>query len=257
MIIFSAGAALASTDKAAQAGAVKMPYLILTGLLFVLAAVIGFMRLPRLAAVEGEGGKEGTFTDTLKIPHLSLGALGIFLYVGAEVSIGSFLINYLGDAKVAGLSPQVAAGYVSLYWGGAMVGRFIGSALLRVVRPSQMLAANATVAAVLAVVGFLLTGPVAMWAVLAIGLFNSVMFPNIFTLGIRDLGHLTGRGSSLLIMAIVGGAIVPLLMGVTADHFGIREALFIPALCYLYIVYYGVHGYQVGIAGAERGTSAP
>ncbi len=115
-----------------------------------------------------------------------------------------------------------------------------------------MLACNATIAALLAVVGFTFTGGVAMWAVLAIGLFNSVMFPNIFTLGIRDLGHLTARGSSLLIMAIVGGAIVPLLMGVTADHLGICEALFIPALCYLYIIYYGVHGYRAGLA-EDRG----
>jgi MFS family permease len=130
VIILSSAAALASTNQAAQAAAVKMPYLILTGTLFALAAVIGFMRLPWLAAVEGEGGREGTFADALRIPHLSLGALGIFLYVGAEVSIGSFLINYLGDAKSAGLSQKVAAGYVALYWGGAMVGRFAGSALL-------------------------------------------------------------------------------------------------------------------------------
>jgi FHS family L-fucose permease-like MFS transporter len=256
LIIFSSAAVLAGMDKAAQAAAVKTPYLLLTGILVVLAVVIAIMHLPRLAAVEGEGGREGTFADTLKIPHLSLGALGIFLYVGAEVSIGSFLINYLGDPKIAGLSQAAAAKYVSLYWGGAMVGRFVGSALLQRVRASRMLACNASVTMLLAVFGFICTGSVAMWAVLAIGLFNSVMFPNIFTLGIRNLGHLTGRGSSLLIMAIVGGALVPLLMGVMADWVGIHHALLVPAACYLYIVYYGVHGHRVGTTEEPRPTAA-
>ena len=246
LLIFSASTSLVSMDKMAQAASVKTPYLILTGILFVLAAIIAFVDLPRLSAVEEEAGNEGTFSDSLQIPHLTLGALGIFFYVGAEVSIGSFLINYLGDPKVAGLSEGQAAKYVSIYWMGAMIGRFIGSAILQRVRASHMLTFNAAMTTVLSVMGCVFSGPVAMWAVLAVGLFNSVMFPNIFTLGIRNLGHLTGRGSSLLIMAIVGGAIVPLLMGVMADWLGIREALIIPALCYLYVVYYGVHGYRVG-----------
>ncbi len=127
-----------------------------------------------------------------------------------------------------------------------MVGRFIGSALLQVVPANRLLTVNAAAAAVLATVGLLFYGSVAMWSVLAIGLFNSIMFPNIFTLGISGLGHLTSRGSSLLIMAIVGGAIVPAAMGKAADSFGIHHALFIPALCYLYIVFYGLKGYRTG-----------
>jgi FHS family L-fucose permease-like MFS transporter len=257
LIILSGGAALVATSKAAQAAAVKMPYLFLTGVLFFLAAVIAVMHLPRLAAVEGEGGKEGTFGEALRIPHLVLGALAIFFYVGAEVSIGSFLINYLGDPKIAGLSQAAAAKYVSYYWGGAMVGRFIGSGLLQFIRSSRLLACNALIAALLAATGFLTTGSVAMVAVLAIGLFNSVMFPNIFTLGIRNLGHLTARGSSLLIMAIVGGALVPLLMGVMADWIGIHASLFVPAVCYLYIVYYGVYGHRVGTTEETMPGTSP
>jgi FHS family L-fucose permease-like MFS transporter len=245
LLIFSSQASLAGVNKANEAAAVKMPYLLLTGILIALAAAIAFAHLPRIPAVEGEGGREGTLWDALKIPHLSLGALGIFLYVGAEVSIGSFLINYLGDPKIAAMSQASAAKYVSLYWGGAMVGRFVGSALLQRIRPSNMLAFNATVAALLTVAGFTLTGAVAMWAILLIGLFNSIMFPNIFTLGIRELGHLTGRGSSILVMGIVGGAIVPVLTGVMADCLGIRLALFVPALCYVYIIYYGARGYKI------------
>jgi FHS family L-fucose permease-like MFS transporter len=250
LIILTAGAALASTDKVAQAAAVKTPYLILTGILVLIAIVIAVMHLPRLTAVESEG-EEGTLLDALKIPHLTLGAVGIFIYVGAEVSIGSFLINYLGDPKIAGLSQTEAAKYVSMYWGGAMVGRFIGSALLQFVRSSRLLACNAAIATLLCVTGFLMTGSIAMWAVLAVGLFNSVMFPNIFTLGIRNLGHMTGRGSSLLIMAIVGGAIVPVLMGRMADAVSIHAALFIPAICYVYIIYYGLHGHRVGTTEEE------
>ena len=245
LLILSSVAAVSEADKMADAASVKLPYLILTGILLVLAVGVALTPLPTLAAVEGEGGREGTLGDAFKVPHLRLGAVGIFLYVGAEVSIGSFLINFLGDAKVAGLPEASAANYVALYWGGAMVGRFVASAILQYVAPHRLLAFNALVAMVLCVAGFALTGSVAMWAVLAIGLFNSVMFPNIFTLGIRDLGHLTGRGSSILIMAIVGGAIVPLLMGQMADWVGVRHSMVVPALCYLFIIYYGLRGFRI------------
>jgi FHS family L-fucose permease-like MFS transporter len=172
------------------------------------------------------------------------GVIGIFLYVGAEVAIGSYLINFMGDPNIAGLSRSDAAFYVPYYWGGAMVGRFIGSALLRVVAPNRMLAVGAAIAFALSVLGFAASGDLALVGVLAIGLFNSIMFPTIFTLGIAELGHLTGRGSSLLIMAIVGGAFVPVAMGYAADNVGIHHSLFIPALCYLFVIYYGAVGYR-------------
>jgi MFS transporter, FHS family, L-fucose permease len=232
------------TSKLAEASSVKVPYLELTAILVVLAIVLAFIKLPTLAAVEEDTAHPGTLWDALKVPHLSLGALGIFLYVGAEVSIGSYLINFMMDPDVAGYTKQVAAGYVSWYWGGAMVGRFIGSALLQKISANRLLAVNATVATILAVIGLFSYGQMAMWSVLAIGLFNSIMFPNIFTLGISELGHLTSRGSSILITAIVGGAVVPAIMGRMADLFGIHHSLFIPALCYLYIIYYGLSGYR-------------
>jgi FHS family L-fucose permease-like MFS transporter len=248
-LILVGGVAAVTATPLQQAATVKAPYLILTGILVLLAIVISVMHLPRLTAVEG--GKEGSLLGAVKVPHLTLGAVGIFVYVGAEVSIGSFLINYLGDPKIAGMEATKAAFYVSLYWLGAMVGRFIGSALLQFVRSSRLLACNALIATLLCVVGFMMSGSIAMWAVLAVGLFNSVMFPNIFTLGIRNLGHLTGSGSSLLIMAIVGGAIIPEVMGLMADAVSIHAALFIPAICYVYIIYYGLHGHRVGTTEEE------
>jgi FHS family L-fucose permease-like MFS transporter len=223
---------------------VKMPYLGLTLLLLLLAGAMALVKLPHLANVEEGASDHVTFGETLRMPQLNRGIIGIFLYVGAEVAIGSYLINFMGDPAIAGFDRSVAANYVPYYWGGAMVGRFIGSVLMRVIPPQNVLAANAAIAVLLATIGFFASGHLAMWAVLAIGLCNSIMFPTIFTLGIAELGHLTGRGSSLLIMAIVGGALVPMAMGRAADLFGVHHSLFIPALCYLFIVYYGLAGYR-------------
>lgn len=243
-LILSLAGSKAASDALSQAASVKIPYLGLTVLLLLMAGGVALVKLPHLFSVEEDSAHRGTFRDALAMPQLRLGTLGIFLYVGAEVAIGSFLINFMNDPKIAGLEAAQAAYYVPYYWGAAMVGRFIGSALMQVIRPNQVLACAAGVAFLLATTGFLATGHVAMWSVLAIGFFNSIMFPTIFTLGIADLGHLTGRGSSLLIMAIVGGAIVPVAMGYAADHFGVHHSLFVPALCYLYVVYYGVSGYR-------------
>ena len=168
---------------------------------------------------------------------LLLGALGIFLYVGAEVSIGSYLISYFGDVR--GMTAEVAAGYVSFYWGGAMVGRFVGSAILTRVRTGTLLGIVASVAAILVGISMATHGSTAMWTILAVGLFNSVMFPNIFTLGIAGLGPLTSRGSSLIVMAIVGGAIIPYAEGKLADGIGLQRAFIIPAVCYVLIAIYG------------------
>ncbi len=239
----SAGTAVVM-DKMAEAAAVKIPYLILTAALLILAIIIGNFKLPTLSAVEEDREHHGTLMDALRVPHLSLGCIGIFLYVGAEVSIGSYLINFM--STTVGISHQNAATYVCYYWGGAMVGRFIGSALLQKINAGWLLGFNAVVAVVLCVFAYIAQGWFAVWAALAIGLFNSIMFPNIFTLGIRELGHLTSRGSSLLIMAIVGGAIVPVIMGYAADRFSIHHSFFVPALCYLYIVYYGFRGSKIG-----------
>ncbi len=203
---------------------------------------MGLIHLPVISTVEDEQSKSARLRDALKYRHLRLAALGIFLYVGAEVSIGSFLVNFFGEPDITGLKASVAAGFVSYYWGSAMVGRFIGSALLQKLKPRDVLAVAATCAAVLVITTILVSGRTAVFTILAVGFFNSVMFPIIFTLGIEDLGILTSRGSSVLVMAIVGGAAIPLAQGALADTIGIHHAFILPALCYLYIIYYALKG---------------
>jgi FHS family L-fucose permease-like MFS transporter len=162
--------------------------------------------------------------------------------VGAEVSIGSFLINYFSQPNIGNITEQAAARYVSFYWTGAMFGRFIGSAILQKVRTGTVLGIAAIAASLLVCTSMLTLGQVAMWSIILVGFFNSVMFPSIFTLGIAKLGPLTGDGSGLLIMAIVGGAIIPVVQGALADRIGIHHAFILPALCYLYILYYALKG---------------
>ena len=239
-------------SKLQEAASVKIPYLELTAILVILAIVLSLFKLPVISNVEEDVQHPGTLLDAIKIPHLALGAVGIFLYVGAEVSIGSYLINFMAEPDVAGLAKDAAAFYVSVYWGGAMVGRFIGSGLLQIIPAGRLLAVNAAIATLLAMLGLFSNGHLAMYSVLAIGFFNSIMFPNIFTLGIDRLGHLTSHGSSILIMAIVGGAIVPVIMGRMADLFGIHHSLFVPAICYLYIIYYGLSGWKPVSSKATR-----
>jgi FHS family L-fucose permease-like MFS transporter len=170
---------------------------------------------------------------------LWLAAVGIFVYVGAEVSIGSFLINYFGRPEIGGLDAATAAGFVPYYWGGAMVGRFIGSVILQRVRTGVMVGLCGGVACLLVVASMMSTGHVAMYTILGVGFFNSVLFPSIFSLGLAGLGELTSKGSSLLVQAVVGGAIIPYAYGKLADHIGYQHAFIIPAVCYVYIAVYG------------------
>ncbi|MFA6438119.1 MAG: sugar MFS transporter [Bacteriovoracaceae bacterium] len=239
MLILSSVAGMTPLEEAAM---VQMPYVGLAVALAVLAVVIWKSKLPVIASVEDHHAKAGKLSDALKHRHLVLGAVAIFVYVGAEVSIGSFLVNFMGQPDVAGLQEAAAAAFVSYYWGGAMVGRFIGSALLQRVNPGKLLGTFALIASGLVFTTVFTTGSAAMWTILSVGLFNSIMFPTIFTLGIDSLGKLTSQGSSVLIMAIVGGAIIPLGQGALADTVGIQTAFIIPAVCYLYIVFYGFIG---------------
>jgi MFS transporter, FHS family, L-fucose permease len=235
-----------------QAATVKMPYVVISVALAVLALLIAMSKLPTIkAAVAGAGGKAD---DSIwKHPNLIFGALGIFAYVGAEVSIGSFLVNYLGQPDIAGLSPKTAAEYVSFYWGGAMVGRFLGAALLRRIGTGHLLAICAICTGSLVTASMLTSGHVAMWSILAVGFFNSIMFPSIFSLGVAELGPLTAGGSGVLNMAIVGGAILPLIQGAIADHIGIHHAFFIPVICYAYILFFALSGSK---PNSERYVSA-
>jgi MFS transporter, FHS family, L-fucose permease len=223
-----------------QASSVKVPYLVFALALMALGLVIALFKLPRIAAVEQ---RDAVMNDSIwRHPALVLGAVGIFVYVGAEVSIGSFLVNYFSQPDIGNMSERVAAGLVSFYWGGAMVGRFIGSALQQKIRPNNILGVAAIMAAILVATSMLTFGHVAMWTIIAVGLFNSVMFPTIFTLAIEGLGPLTGDGSGLLVAAIVGGAIIPELQGLLADRVGIHHAFFLPILCYFYIAFYAFVG---------------
>jgi FHS family L-fucose permease-like MFS transporter len=240
--------AAAEAYRLAEASSVQTPYLGLAAALVVLAIAIGLFKLPKIDAASG-GSDVGVGADShshksaWSYRHLVLGAVGIFVYVGAEVAIGSFLVNYFKEPSIGGLTEAQGARYVSLYWSGAMVGRFIGTVTLRFFRPGKVLMAHALAAAVLVVATMVFTGSVAMWSVIAVGLFNSIMFPTIFTIAIDGLGKHTGQGSGILCMAIVGGALIPVIQGAVADRIGIHHCFIIPVVCYLYIAWYGIAGH--------------
>jgi len=224
-----------------EAATVKTPYVGLGIALVVLAIAIGSFKLPKIEHAQHKVGEK--VDDSIwNHPNLVFGAIAIFVYVGAEVSIGSFLVNYFTQAEIGGLTERVAASYVAFYWGGAMVGRFIGSGLLQKVKTGQLLGICAICAAGLVAVSMLTTGHFAMWSIILVGFFNSIMFPSIFTLGVAELGPLTGDGSGIMIMAIVGGAIIPLAQGWIADKIGIHHAFFLPVICYLYILFFALSG---------------
>jgi len=227
-----------------QAASVKMPYTVISIALVLLAILIGTFTLPKIET-EKPGSEENVNDSIWKHPNLILGAIGIFAYVGAEVSIGSFLVNYFSLPEIAGLSARTAAGFVSFFWAGTMIGRFVGAGLLRRIKAGYLLALCGICAATLVTVSMLTDGHTAMWSMLAVGLFNSIMFPTIFSLGVAELGPLTGNASGVLNMAIVGGAILPVVQGLIADRVGIHHAFFLPVLCYLYILFYGLNGSKV------------
>ncbi len=298
-----------------EAATVKTPYVGLGITLVVLAIAIGLFKLPKIEHAQHKVGEK--VNDSIwKHPNLIFGAIAIFVYVGAEVSIGSFLVNYFNQSEIGGLTEKIAASFVAFYWGGAMLGRFIGSNflggakakymwvvsalsialvllsypignhipagyqpgvpnlmwlawLLFAGRPLFVLVAVAAASiaviatlkggkatahtglllgicavstSLLVAISMLSTGHVAMWSIILVGFFNSIMFPSIFTLGVAELGPLTGDGSGIMIMAIVGGAIVPLAQGWIADHIGIHHAFFLPVICYLYILFFALSG---------------
>jgi FHS family L-fucose permease-like MFS transporter len=231
----------ASAYGASQAASVQRPYLTLAGALLLLALVFAFARLPKIEhADDGVQPGSAVRSSLLAHPHLLMGTIGIFLYVGGEVSIGSFLINFFGEPNIAALTPADAAPYVSYYWGGAMVGRFIGFLVMRYVSPGKALAFNAAVSIALVMVAVFGQGHQAMWALIGVGLFNSIMFPTIFSMALYRLGKFTGQASGILCMAIVGGAVVPFVQGMLADAIGLQWSFLVPAACYAFILYFGL-----------------
>ncbi|MGA8107850.1 MAG: sugar MFS transporter [Acidobacteriaceae bacterium] len=250
-----------------EASTVNIPYIGIALALILLGLAIAMYKFPRLETTKDYRRSELSIQkhDSMwRHPHVVFGAIGIFVYVGAEVSIGSFLINYFARPEIGGLAQAAAGGslhaasaallrlltkvlgtWVPIYWGGLMIGRFIGSGVLQKAKPGKMLSLCALCAAVLVVVSMLTDGSLAVWSILLVGLFNSIQFPTIFTLGIAEMGSLTGEASGLLITAIVGGAIIPELQGFLADRIGIHHAFILPILCYLYIAWYGLRGSRI------------
>ena len=229
---------------AQNAESVQLPYLLLAAMLIVLAGVFAWLKLPDIMSEQKEAAEK---SDTIEgsawqYRHLVLGAVGIFMYVGAEVAIGSFLVSFLAQENIAGLKEHVAAHYITYYFGGAMVGRFIGAAVMQKLPAGKVLGFNATMAIILVVIAMSTSGQLAMWSILLVGLFNSIMFPTIFSLALNGLGKHTAQGSGILCLAIVGGAIVPLLQGAIADSVGVQLSYVLPILCYLFIVFYGLSG---------------
>ncbi|MBT5527943.1 MAG: sugar MFS transporter [Bacteroidetes bacterium] len=279
-------------EQSTGADAVRVPYLIFGAVLLLLALFIRFAKLPQFV----NKGMIEKGAGALKYPHLVLGMIAVFMYVGGEVSIGSIMIKYLGLNKIAGLSEIEASKIVSLYWGGLMIGRFLGAISLsdfknllvkRIIMlgipvlafviitylfdfsiawkylvlmavqligftigksmPARTLTIFGIAVTLLLIVGVSTNGQIAMWAIVGIGLFNSIMWSNIFTLAIKGLGKHTSQGSSLLVMMILGGALVPMLLGAVADEVGVHYALVVPVVCYLYIIFYGIRGHKIKV----------
>lgn len=239
---------LPTLDNAANAAtidvtAVQIPYLIIGTVLLLISLVLSRVTLPQIELTTEEVTDVAAgSTRAWSYRHLVLGVVGIFAYVGAEVAIGSHIVSYLALPDVMGLDPKAAGDRVSLYWGAAMVGRFAGAYLLNKFSPSKLLTFNAVGAVILVLVSINSTGEVAMWSLLAVGLMNSIMWPVIFPLALAGLGRHTEEGSGLLCTAVVGGALMPMLFGFVADYSGLRMALLLPVVCYVYIMWYGLRG---------------
>lgn len=237
-----------SSSTVEKAESVQLPYIGLAITLVLIAVVFALIKLPQIKDKDIQSTISNDLQSKRKsawaYPHLVLGTVAIFLYVGGEVSIGSFLVNFLGESNIANIPVSEAGNFVSFYWGGAMLGRFIGSAVMQKIKPNKVLTFNAVTVIILILITITFTGKISMWAILSVGLFNSIMFPTIFTLSIKGLGKHTSQGSGILCMAIVGGAIVPLFQGFVADNIGLQYSFIVAALCYVYIFYFGLKGYK-------------
>jgi FHS family L-fucose permease-like MFS transporter len=234
---------IAAGASAAQlAHSVRMPYAILATCAFAMALITAFVQLPDV--VEKDEIEVTSDGSAWGFSHLRLGAIAIFFYVGAEVAIGSVMINFLGQPSMGDLSHEVAALYVSYYWGGTMVGRFIGFFALRWIRAQRALAFVSLVASLLVITTIATHGNVAMWAIVSCGLFNSVMWPCIFPLSLKGLGRFTSQGSGILVTMVVGGAVIPEIQGFLADSFGYQCSFIIVLLCYTYILFFALRGHR-------------
>jgi len=231
-------------SQASVADTVRMPYLLIAGALLLLGVAVSFMHLPAIAETQAfrpaKPGDPMFGRSIWNYKHTVLAAVGIFFYVGVEVGLGSIAVNYFSTQGVS--TAQAASLLVSLYWGGALVGRLLGSWILTRVQSGKLLGIFGFAAAAMLLVSMFTSGQTAIWSLVLCGFFNSIMFPNIFTLGIAGLGPMTSKGSGLIMTAVVGGAVIPPLLGALADKVGIQHAFVLPVLCYLYIAWYGLWG---------------
>jgi FHS family L-fucose permease-like MFS transporter len=240
------GAALifiaAGATAAQLAHSVRLPYLVLAACAFVMAGITALVELPDV--IEKAGATSTSGGSAWQFSHLRFGALGIFFYVGAEVAIGSIMISFLGQPSMGGLTHEAAARYVSFYWGLSMIGRLIGFFALRKIRAERALAFVSLIATLLVATAIATHGNIAMWAVVSCGLFNSVMWPCIFPLAVKNLGPFTSQGSGILITMVVGGAVIPEIQGFLADSFGYQQSYAIVLLCYVYILFFALSGHR-------------
>jgi len=233
---------LSASQRAADIHTVELPYVLIAVVLLALALLVWRVRLPDLGRETRRAARAERARHSLwRHRNLICGVPAIVLYMICEIGIGSTLVNFISRPEIGGMTHEQAANYVVLYWGGAMAGRFVGAWLLRWISPGRLLAAVSVGALALAGVAIVSTGHLAMWCLIAVGLCHSIMFPTIFTLGIRGLGPLTEEGSGLLIMAIAGGALAE-LQGKLADHIGLQLSYVLPWACYLFILFYAVWG---------------
>jgi FHS family L-fucose permease-like MFS transporter len=226
-----------------QLHSVRIPYLLLALAAFLMAMIIRFVHLPDLiekstdqTAIDLATGK----TSAWQFRGLRLGALAIFFYVGAEVAIGSVMINFLGQPSMGSMTHEAAAKYVSLYWGGAMVARLIGFFAMQKIRARSALLFVAVLGAIAVTITIFGHGPLALWAIVSCGLFNSVMWPCIFPMSLEGLGRFTSQGSGILVTMVVGGAIIPEAQGWLADHYGYQHSYAIVLLCYAYVIFFAL-----------------
>jgi len=249
--IAAMSAAQLEAYRAGEASTVKGPYLLIAGIFIVVAVLIQLAHLPDVEETGAETGTRGApdSESVLSHPHLVKGVVAQFFYVGAQVGVGSFVIRY-AQFSVPGTPAKTAALYLLLHQIGFMAGRFIGSAMMKRIAASRLLSLFAAASLVCAIVALLATGLISVWAVVLIGFFHSIMFPTIFALSIKNLGPLTKRGSSLLVMAILGGAFFPAIMGRISDAYSIQTAFVVPLLCYAFILYFGMSGYKPSSAPA-------
>jgi FHS family L-fucose permease-like MFS transporter len=246
------GTVLTAAQRMADVQAVEIPYLLVAAALIALAVLVWRTHLPDLGEESRREVREARNEYSLwRHRNLVLGVPAICFYLVAEIGIGSTLVNFIAQADVGAMSYAKASTYVSIFWGGAMVGRFMGALALRAIGPQQLLATASSGALVLVLLAITTHGHLAMWCLLAVGLCHSIMFPTIFTLGIKGLGPLTQEGSGLLIMAIAGGALAA-VQGVLADHVGLQLSYLLPAACYIYVLFYALFGSRPTAALAEE-----